>query len=206
MFALERNQIQRLLGGVNLQSPFGRRDYLLILFLFHTGLRIGEACRLTVDLVAYNGTPRDELHLPAHLTKTRKARVVPLNNVAQACVAKLLTFNAERDFSQAEGVTSPSAPIAPLFVWRNHRKLPPREAQRILQNLREKVGLSAKATPHTLRHSFASELVRAGVTLPTVKSLLGHQWLSSTQIYTHTSNQERITAVALLAKATRTNP
>ena len=114
-------------------------------------------------------------------------------------MAKLLTFNAERDFSQAEGVTSPSAPIAPLFVWRNHRKLPPREAQRILQNLREKVGLSAKATPHTLRHSFASELVRAGVTLPTVKSLLGHQWLSSTQIYTHTSNQERITAVALLA-------
>ena len=42
MFALERNQIQRLLGGVNLQSPFGRRDYLLILFLFHTGLRIPE--------------------------------------------------------------------------------------------------------------------------------------------------------------------
>ena len=198
MFALERNQIQRLLGGVNLQSPFGRRDYLLILFLFHTGLRIGEACRLTVDLVAYNGTPRDELHLPAYLTKTRKARVVPLNNVAQACVAKLLTFNADRGFS--------TAPIAPLFVWRNHRKLPPREAQRILQNLREKVGLSAKATPHTLRHSFASELVRAGVTLPTVKSLLGHQWLSSTQIYTHTSNQERITAVALLAKPTRTNP
>ena len=198
MFALERNQIQRLLGGVNLQSPFGRRDYLLILFLFHTGLRIGEACRLTVDLVAYNETPRDELHLPAYLTKTRKARVVPLNNVAQACVAKLLTFNADRGFS--------TAPIAPLFVWRNHRKLPPREAQRILQNLREKVGLSAKATPHTLRHSFASELVRAGVTLPTVKSLLGHQWLSSTQIYTHTSNQERSTAVALLAKPTRTNP
>ena len=113
-------------------------------------------------------------------------------------MAKLLDFNAERGFS--------IAPIAPLFVWRNHRKLPPREAQRILQNLREKVGLSAKATPHTLRHSFASELVRAGVTLPTVKSLLGHQWLSSTQIYTHTSNQERITAVALLAKATRANP
>ena len=130
MFALERNQIQRLLGGVNLQSPFGRRDYLLILFLFHTGLRIGEACRLTVDLVAHNGTPRNELHLPAYLTKTRKARVVPLNSVAQACVAKLLTFNADRGFS--------TAPIAPLFVWRNHRKLPPREAQRILQNLREK--------------------------------------------------------------------
>ena len=197
MFALERNQIQKLLSGVNLQSPFGRRDYLLILFLFHTGLRIGEACRLTVNLVAHQGTPREELHLPAHLTKTRKARVIPLNDIAQACVAKLLAFNADRGFS--------IAPLAPLFVWKNHRKLPPREAQRILQNLREKVGLSAKATPHTLRHSFASELVRAGVTLPTVKSLLGHQRLSSTQIYTHTSNQERKNAVALLAKPARSS-
>ena len=82
MFALERNQIKSLLGGVNLRAPFGRRDYLLILFLYHTGLRIGEACRLTVNLVAHDGEPRDELHLPAYLTKTRKARVVPLNSVA----------------------------------------------------------------------------------------------------------------------------
>ena len=141
-------------------------------------------------MVAHDGEPRDELHLPAHLTKTRKARVVPLNDVAQACVAKLLAFNAERGFSVA--------PLAPIFVWKDHRKLPPREAQRLLQNLREKVGLSAKATPHTLRHSFASELVRNGATLPTVKSLLGHQWLSSTQIYTHTSNQERKAAVRSL--------
>ena len=195
MFALARQEIRQLLSGINLRAPFGRRDYLLILFLYHTGLRIGEACRLTVHLVAHDGEPRYELHLPAHLTKTRKARVIPLNDVAQACVAKLLAFNAERGFSVA--------PLAPIFVWKNHRKLPPREAQRILQKLREEVGLSAKATPHTLRHSFASELVRAGVTLPTVKSLLGHQWLSSTQIYTHTSNEERKDAVALLAKPVR---
>ncbi len=195
MFALERHQVKTLLGGVNLQSPFGRRDYLLILFLFHTGLRIGEATKLTVNLVSHDGTPRDELHLPAHMTKTRKARVIPLNDVAQACVAKLLAFNKERGFS--------TAPLAPLFVWKNHRKLPPREAQRILQDLRERVGLSAKATPHTLRHSFASELVRRGVTLPTVQSLLGHQWLSSTQIYTHTSNEERRKAVQLLTQTAR---
>lgn len=195
MFALTRREIRLLLSGINLQSPFGKRDYLLLLFLFHTGLRIGEATKLTVNLVAHNGLPRDELHLPAYLTKTRKARVIPLNDVAQACVAKLLTFNTERGFSVA--------PLAPLFVWKNHRKLPPREAQRILQNLREKVGLSAKATPHTLRHSFASELVRAGATLPTVQSLLGHQWLSSTQIYTHTSDEERREAVQLLTQPAR---
>lgn len=195
MFALTPQEIQQLLSGINLRSPFGRRDYLLIRFVYNTGLRIGEACRLTVDQVAHEGKPRSELYLPAHFTKTRRARVIPLNEDAQACVAKLLTFNAERGFS--------TAPIAPIFVWKNHRRLPVREAQRILQKLREKVGLTAKATPHTLRHAFASELVRNGATLPTVRSLLGHQWLSSTQIYTHTSNEEREAAVRSLVRPSR---
>jgi site-specific recombinase XerD len=192
MFALDRDQISALLQGINLRSPFGRRDYLLILFLYHTGLRIGELCRLLVTHVAHHDVPRDELHLPAFLTKTRKARVVPLNDVAQECVAKLLAFNRERGFS--------TAPAAPLFPWKNHGNLPPREAQRMLQELREAVGVSAKATPHTLRHTFASELVRNGASLPTVSSLLGHQRLSSTQIYTHTTDQERRDAVRSLAR------
>ena len=193
MFALEQDQVKELLNGINLRSSWGRRDYLLILFLYHTGLRIGELCRLLVTHVSHDSVPRDELHLPAFLTKTRKARVIPLNEVAQECVGKLLAFNRKRGFS--------TAPAAPMFPWKNHGNLPPREAQRMLQVLREKVGLSAKTTPHTLRHTFASELVRNGVTLPTVSSLLGHTRLSSTQIYTHTTDQERRDAVHSLTKA-----
>lgn len=68
----------------------------------------------------------------------------------------------------------------------------------MLQRLREKVGFSSKVTPHVLRHSFASELVRNGVSLPTVKDLLGHVKLSSTQIYTHSSEQEKRTGVLTL--------
>jgi integrase/recombinase XerC len=199
MFALERDQIKELLNEINLKSAWGRRDYLLILFLYHTGLRIGELCRLLVTHVSHNGIPRDEVYLPASITKTKKARVVPLNDVAQECVAKLLTFNRERGFS--------TAPAAPLFPWKNHGNLPPREAQRMLQSLREKVGFSPKATPHTLRHTFASELVRNGVTLPTVSSLLGHTRLSSTQIYTHTNDRERRDAVRSLTRPrARANP
>lgn len=192
MFALERDQIQALLNEINLKSAWGRRDYLLILFLYHTGLRIGELCRLLVTHVSHNGIPRDEVYLPAAITKTKKARVVPLNDVAQECVTKLLAFNRDRGFS--------TAPAAPLFPWKNHGNLPPREAQRMMQTLREKVGLSPKATPHTLRHTFASELVRNGATLPTVKSLLGHERLSSTQIYTHTTDKERRDAVRSLTR------
>jgi site-specific recombinase XerD len=198
MFALDPNQIKTLLNGINLRSAWGRRDYLLILFKYNTGLRIGELCKLVVTNVSHEGAPRDEVYLPATITKTGKSRDVPLNDVAQECVAKLLAFNRERGFS--------TAPMAPLFPWKNHKKLPPREAQRMMQQLREKVGLTPKATPHTLRHSFASELVRNGATLPTVKSLLGHQRLSSTQIYTHTTDQERRAAVQSLGRRPRANP
>jgi integrase/recombinase XerC len=113
-------------------------------------------------------------------------------------VAKLLAFNKERGFS--------TAPAAPLFPWKDHGFLSPREAQRMMQQLREKVGVYPKATPHTLRHTFASELVRNGASLPTVSSLLGHVRLSSTQIYTHTTNQEKRDAVGSLARRPRANP
>lgn len=80
-----------------------------MMFLYHTGLRIEECWNLIVHYVAHEGAPREELYLPS-LTKTRKGRVIPLNDVAQQCVAK-----------------------------------------RMMQLLREKVGVSPKATPHTLR-------------------------------------------------------
>jgi integrase/recombinase XerC len=197
VIALDRDLVKELLNGINLKSAWGRRDYLLILLLYHTGLRIGELCRLIVHHVSHQGEPREELYLPACLTKTRKGRVIPLNDVAQQCVAKLLAFNQERGFF--------TAPAAPLFPWKDHGFLSPREAQRMMQQLREKVGVSPKATPHTLRHTFASELVRNGASLPTVSSLLGHVRLSSTQIYTHTTDQERRDAVRSLTRP-RVNP
>ena len=99
MFALDPQEIKLLLSGINLNGTWGRRDYLLILLNFHTGLRIGELCQLLVTNVAHEGSPRDELYLPAVFTKTRKARSIPLNDTAQECVAKLLVFNRERGFS-----------------------------------------------------------------------------------------------------------
>lgn len=188
MFAPAESDLIKLLAGIKLKSTWGERDYLLILFLCHTGLRIGEMCRLTVDLVAFAGEPREELHIPASLTKTRRSRNIPLNPVARKSILKLLEFNKKRGFSVA--------PEAPLFPWSNHDYLPIREAERMVQKLREKVGVSEKVTPHTFRHFFATRLVATGTDLNTVQALLGHKSLSSTQIYTHTT-QERMKAAVM---------
>ena len=181
-------EIHQLLEGINLAGTWGKRDYLMILFLCHTGLRIGEMTRLTVGDVMDRDTPRDELYLPGRVTKNRRSRNVPLNPVAQKCVAKLLEFNKKRGFS--------TALEAPLFCWKNHGFLPRREAERVIQQLREKVGLSAKITPHSFRHYFATRLNASGVDVYTLQALLGHKRLESTLVYTHTNEQLKKAAVA----------
>ena len=193
-FVPEPKHISKLLGSINLQSAWGRQDYLLIVFLCHTGLRICEATRLVVDHVAFEGEPREAVFVPTSITKgekgKRRSRSVYLNTVAQKCVRKLLEFNKKRGFSVEPG--------APLLPWRNHGFLPIREAERRFQRLRESVGLPHQLKIHTLRHFFASRLVWAGVDLATVQSLLGHKDNRSTQVYTHTTEARRRAAVGKL--------
>tara|TARA_Y100000813_G_scaffold148728_1_gene109180 strand:+ start:285 stop:584 length:300 start_codon:yes stop_codon:yes gene_type:complete len=81
-------ELKRLLAGINLRSTWGKRTYLLILFICHTGLRVGELTRLTVADVVWGEEPREEVFLSHRITKGRKSRVVPFNDVAKECVAK----------------------------------------------------------------------------------------------------------------------
>jgi integrase len=184
----EEWEIRRLLGGVNLKATWGKRTYLMILFLCHTGLRIGEMTRLTVGDVAFEGEPRPEVFLSHAITKGNRSRTVPFNKVAKDCIGKLLEFNAKRGFS--------TRPQAPLFPWKTHGFLPPREAERELQKLREKVGFSAKITPHAFRHFFTERLKRAGVNPVTIASILGHKSVDMILNYTSTSPAEKRDAVS----------
>ena len=184
-------EFRLLLDGINLRSTWGKRTYLMILFLCHTGLRIGEMTRLTVGDVAWKGEPREEVYLVHSITKGQKSRVVPFNSVARSCVRKLLEFNEKRGFS--------TRPQAPLFPWKTHGFLPSREAEREIQKLREKVGLSAKITPHAFRHYFANRLKNAGVDPFTIAVILGHSSIDTTQGYTNTSSANKRNAVSRLA-------
>ena len=107
MFSLNPGQIRQLLGAVDIHSAFGRRDYLLILFLYQTGLRVGECSHLITQMVYSQGKAREWLHLPAAVCKSSRGRVVPLNALARVCIEKQVYFNQQRGFS--------TAPAAPLF-------------------------------------------------------------------------------------------
>jgi site-specific recombinase XerD len=190
MFALSKSEVRKILSVIDLDSPFGRRDYLLILFFFHTGLRVGECSGLVMNLVALDGEPRQYLHLPASVCKGSRGRVVPLNRVAQACIRKMIGFNTSRGFS--------TAPAAPLFQNRCHGPLSVRSIQQLVASYRELAGLDLRATPHTFRHSHASQLVAVGVPTVHVQNVLGHRHLSSTQIYTHVSKEQLLESARAL--------
>ena len=144
----------------------GARDAALITLLYGAGLRISEALSLK----------RGDVPLGETITilgKGRKERMVP--------VLPLL-----RDAIGAYEKTIPfaGAPGTPLFLSRRGKAMSPREAQSLMQRLRGRLGLSERATPHALRHSFATHILSGGGDLRSVQELLGHASLSTTQTYT----------------------
>jgi site-specific recombinase XerD len=184
--------IRQLLGAVDTASTFGPRDFFMLVFALHTGLRISEWCGLVVGDVAENGVPRTWLYVSKEIAKFSKARWVPLNPVARKALAKVLAFNRKRGFSVS--------PEAPLWVDRYRKPLGPRAVQYLVAGLREKAGIAAPATPHVLRHTFATRVLERTGNLRHVQELLGHENLRSIECYTALSPAELEKATNAIAQ------
>jgi integrase/recombinase XerC len=142
------------------------RDEALITLLWGCGLRISEA----LSLRRADAPLPEALRITGKGGKTRMAPVLPA--VREAVDAYLAALPA------------PLAPEAPLFRAKRGGAYSPRHAQALMQLLRGQLGLPASATPHALRHSFATHLLGAGADLRSIQELLGHASLSTTQRYT----------------------
>ncbi len=149
------------------------RDKALIEVIYSGGLRIGEAMGLNYG----------DVDLAAGILKLRgkgkKERLGMLGTPATAALKSYLKLRALHG-----GMRLPEAPV---FLNRFGERLTPRSFQRNLKDYLACAGLPADLTPHKLRHSFATHLLDAGADLRSVQELLGHENLSTTQIYTHVS-------------------
>ncbi|MCB2101615.1 MAG: tyrosine recombinase XerC [Rhodobacterales bacterium] len=154
----------------------GRRDRALLMLLYGCGLRLGEALGLTRAQAPRGDTLRV-------LGKGRKERLVPLLPAVTRAVADYL-----------DACPFDPGPEGPLFLGARGGALNPGVAQRQMRRLRALLGLPETATPHALRHSFATHLLAGGGDLRTIQELLGHASLSTTQRYTAV-DAERLAAV-----------
>ena len=159
---LDYDAIMKALSYVDRSTWIGKRDYALILFLYASGARISECLEL-----GYSDIEEEWLHI--RHAKGEKERIVPLAKSAKIAIDEYLNasgFNKE-------------------YVWCNYRggKLSRISAYKITQKY---LGVS----PHVLRHSYATALIRGGADLRVVQELLGHSSLLTTQIYTHIQKQD----------------
>jgi len=149
-------------------TPFAQaRDTALFTLLYGCGLRIAEALALDVA-----GAPRAGKPLRV-LGKGQKERLVPVLPAVEQAVALWLRLHP-----------GGADPAAPLFIGVRGERLNPGVAQRTLRTYRRLAGLPEHATPHALRHSFATHLLGGGADLRAIQDLLGHASLSTTQRYT----------------------
>ncbi|KUF12567.1 tyrosine recombinase XerC [Pseudoponticoccus marisrubri] len=166
---LSEDAAAAMIDTVELQSADswqGARDAAVITLLYGCGLRISEALGLTGRDLPLGETLR--------ITgKGGKERIVPVLPVARQAVDTYLRL-----------CPYPPEPDAALFRGARGGKLNPRLVQKVTERARMQLGLPATATPHAMRHSFATHLLSAGGDLRTIQELLGHASLSTTQAYT----------------------
>ncbi len=160
------------------------RDVALFTLLYGCGLRIAEALALDVRDAPLPGSDA-ALRVRG---KGDKQRIVPVLPAVRQAMADWLALHPA------------PAPGAPLFVGARGGRLDPAVAQRSLRNWRRLAGLPEHATPHALRHSFATHLLGGGADLRSIQALLGHASLSTTQRYT------TLDAASLLATWRRAHP
>jgi integrase/recombinase XerC len=154
--------------------PTAPRDRALLELLYGTGLRVSEAVALDVADVELRGGQVLVRH-----GKRGKQRVVPLGRKAHAALSAWLRVRSQVEGPQAGAESA-------LFLSTRGRRLPTGEARRIVRRAVLLAG-TAPATPHALRHSYATHLLDSGADLRSIQALLGHESLSTTQRYTHLS-------------------
>jgi site-specific recombinase XerD len=176
---LNPGQIERLLNSPKISNNAGLRDRTILETLFSTGLRVSELVSLNRDQVDLE---RKEFGVKG---KGNKLRVVFLSDTAAQWIERYLRARKDN--------------FKPLFIRYSGKvdaqksgekmRLTARSIQNIVARYGKRAGLPIEATPHTLRHSFATDLLISGADIRSVQEMLGHESIRTTQVYTHVTNR-----------------
>ncbi|EPC25459.1 site-specific tyrosine recombinase XerD [Lacticaseibacillus paracasei] len=175
---LSSQEVDALMAKPDTDKPLGLRDRAIFELMYATGLRVSEVVDLRLD----------QLHLAMNLLqvtgKGDKERLVPISPQATQWVDRYLQEARPKLLKRVQPknvfVNFHGGPMTRQGIWKN------------LKAYIASIGIEKDVTPHTLRHSFATRLLENGADLRVVQDLLGHSDISTTQIYTHLSNQHLV--------------
>lgn len=172
---LDVGQIEALLASPDTTTLLGSRDRAILETIYSAGLRISE-------LISLNVEDLDEFSEAVRIRgKGKKERLAPIGSHALRAI--------ENYRAQRKAAFGP-ATQGPLFVNKSGKRLSARSIRRKLDKYLLQAGIPLHISPHTLRHSFATHMLNAGADLRSVQEMLGHESLSTTQIYTHLTTRK----------------
>ena len=168
---LTENEITELISSIKVDDDIGQRNKTIIEVLYGTGVRVTELVDIKLSNIFFNEG------ILKVIGKGNKERFVPLGNIASNEIKKYLDrrdkLNVDSKFSDI------------LFLNRYGRQLTRSMIFRIIKDSAEKAGINKIVSPHTLRHSYATHLLKNGADLRTIQLILGHESIITTEIYTH---------------------
>ncbi len=170
---LDYEEVKKLLDTPPQDNWLGARDRAILETLYSTGIRVSELVALNMDDIDFLG---EVVHVRG---KGKKERITPIGSSALQVIQYYMEYRNKR----AQNNTNFDSKV--LFVNKHGRRLSTRSVRRKMDKYLKMAGLDPAISPHTLRHSFATHMLNNGADLRSVQELLGHQSLSTTQIYTH---------------------
>lgn len=171
---LSEEEIEKLLD-INLKTDFDYRNKAMLELMYSSGLRVSEIINLNVnDIDLSNASVRI-------FGKGSKERIIPLNDYAIDALNNYILNHRRSLFKHGESNY--------LFLNNHGNKMTRQGFFKILKKIAKEKGIKSELSPHTLRHSFATHLLKHGADLRSIQELLGHSDISTTQIYTHITSE-----------------
>ena len=180
---LSLEEVNALIAAIDLSHPQGERNRAMLEMLYGCGLRVSELIQLKLSDLYFE---EDFIKVTG---KGNKQRLIPISPITKKYI------NLYRDHIRGHQ-TIASGFEDTLFLNRRGKPLSRAMVFTIIQQLREKIGLDKKIGPHTFRHSFATHLLENGADLRAIQQMLGHESITTTEIYVHVNRKHRADVVA----------
>lgn len=177
-------EVEAIINAVDLSAPEGHRNRAMIEVLYSCGLRVSELIALQLSCLFF-----DEGYIRV-IGKGNKERIVPIGSTAQKAIRLYV-----EGYRMSLKIKKGDADI--VFLNRRGGRLSRVMVFHIVKELAEKAGITKEISPHTFRHSFATHLVEGGADLRAVQEMLGHESITTTEIYTHLDREYVQSTIAL---------